>query len=69
MTRETDRDQVDEERAAALLGLTREQFRQLCQRAGMQREEAREDREPRLFTYRELYRLCRWVARPALSTL
>jgi hypothetical protein len=65
MTCEPDRDQIDEDRAAVLLGLTRQQFRQLCQRAGMRHGAASEHRERRLFTYRELYRLCRCLARPA----
>jgi hypothetical protein len=57
---------VDEERAAALLGFSLEQLRQLCEQSGLgQRTEGR-DSEQKLFTYEELYRLCRWVARPAV---
>jgi hypothetical protein len=57
---------VGEERAAALLGFSLEQLRRLCEQSGLgQRTEGR-DSEQKLFTYEELYRLCRWVARPAV---
>jgi len=66
MTSESVRKQIDEDRAAVLLGLTRAQLRLLCEQSGIGHAEAREDSEQRLFTYHELYRLCRWVARPVV---
>jgi len=59
------RKHIDENRAAALLGFTRRQFRLLCQESGLGNAGANEDSEPRLFTYYELHRLCRWAARLA----
>ena len=59
------RKQVDEDRAAALLGLTRPQLRLLCEQSGLGNAEATDDSEPRLFTYYELHRLCRWASRLA----
>ena len=56
---------VGEERAAALLGFSLEQLRELCEQSGLGRQEGR-DSEQKWFTYEELYRLCRWVARPAV---
>jgi hypothetical protein len=66
MTREPVRKEIHEERAAVLLGLTRAQLRQLCEQSGLGHGAAGEASEQRLFTYEELYRLCRWVARPAV---
>jgi hypothetical protein len=57
---------VDEERAAALLGFSLEQLRFLCEQSGLGRRAEGRDSEQKLFTYEELYRLCRWVARPAV---
>jgi hypothetical protein len=59
------RKQVDEDRAAALLGFTRPQLRLLCEQSGLGHAGASDDSEPRLFTYNELYRLCRWALRLA----
>lgn len=59
------RKQIDEDRAAELLGFTRPQFRQLCEQSGLSNLEASEASEPRLFTYYELHRLCRWATRLA----
>jgi len=66
MTSESVRKQIDEDRAAVLLGLTRAQLRLLCEQSGIGQGEARENSEQRLFTYHELYRLCRRVARPVV---
>jgi hypothetical protein len=66
MTIEPVRKEIDEERAAVLLGLTQAQLRQLCEHSGLIHGAAGEASEHRLFTYEELYRLCRWVARPAV---
>jgi len=59
------RKEIDEERAAVLLGLTLAQFRQLCEQFGLARETAGETSVRKSYTYEELYRLCRWVVRPA----
>jgi hypothetical protein len=56
---------IDEERAAALLGFSLEQLRQLCEESGLGQRTEDRDSEQKLFTYGDLYRLCRWVARPA----
>ena len=59
------RREIDEERAAVLLGLTRLQLREFCEHSGLGHRAAGETAEQRFFTYEELYRLCRWVVRPA----
>ena len=66
MPSELVRREIDEERAAALLGLTRLQLRELCELSGLGNRAAGEAADQRLFTYEELHRLCRWVARPAV---
>jgi hypothetical protein len=57
--------QIDENRAAALLGFTGPQFRLLCEQSGLGNAGTSDSPEPRLFTYYELHRLCRWAARLA----
>jgi len=59
------RKQIDEDRAAALLGFTRPQFRLLCEQSGLSNAGAGDGSGPRLFTYNELHRLCRWATRLA----
>ena len=59
------RKEINEQRAALLLGLTLVQLRQLWEQSGLSCGAAGEGFKERLFTYEELYRLCRWVARPA----
>jgi hypothetical protein len=66
MTSEPIRNQIDEDRAATLLGLTRMQLRLLCEQSGLGHGAPGGDSEKRWFTYQELYRLCRWVARPVV---
>jgi hypothetical protein len=66
MASEMVRNQIDENRAAVLLGLTLAQLRLLCEQSGLGHEPAGDDSGKRLFTYRELWRLCRWVVRPAV---
>jgi hypothetical protein len=66
MTSETAQKQIDEDRAAVLLGLTRARLRLLCEQSGLGHEAVGDDSGQRLFTYQELWRLCRWVARPAV---
>jgi hypothetical protein len=60
------RKQIDEDRAAVLLGLSRTQLRELSEQSGMGHETPGDDSGKRLFTYQELYRFCRSVTRPAL---
>jgi hypothetical protein len=68
MTSETVQKQIDEDRAAVLLGLTRARLRLLCEQSGLGHRAAGDDSEERLFTYHELWRLCRWVARPVVQS-
>ncbi len=55
--------QIDEDRAAMLLGITRAQLRTLREQSGTERGALREDSEQRPFTYHELYRICCCLAR------
>ena len=55
---------IDESRAAFLLGLPREQLRQICEMSGLGREDSGRAGGELLFTYEELYRLCRLVVGP-----
>ena len=56
---------IGEGRAAVLLGLTRDQLRQLCEASGLGREEPGQSSGQRVFTYQELYWLCRLAVRLA----
>jgi hypothetical protein len=51
--------QVDEERAAALLGLSTGELLRLSAETGVGRAEPGSDSAHRVFTYAELYRMCR----------
>jgi hypothetical protein len=62
----TVRKEINEDRAAVLLGLTHAQLRELCEQSGLETGEAGEALQPRSFTYEELYWICRKVARPAI---
>jgi len=53
---------VDEERAAALLGLSTPQLRRLSAETGLGRPKPDNGSESRVFTYAELYRMCRLAA-------
>ncbi len=65
MTNEPDRkERIDEGRAEVLLGLTRDQLRELCTVSGLGHEEPGETSGHRVFTYEELYRLCRLAVHP-----
>ena len=59
---------IDESNAAFLLGLPREQLRQICEFSGLGRmEEGMEEgwaAGDLFFTYEELYKLCRLVVGP-----
>jgi hypothetical protein len=50
---------VNEDRAAALLGVTAEKLRRMSNETGLGRAEYEEGQEQVVFTYAELYRLCR----------
>jgi hypothetical protein len=57
---------IDESRASFLLGLPREQLRQICEFSGLGRMEEEGITTGNLvFTYEELYKLCRLVVGPA----
>jgi hypothetical protein len=66
MTGEQVRKQVDEDRAAVLLGLTRAELQFLGEECGLVSGATDSESNQRLFTYHDLYRLCCWVARPAV---
>ena len=65
MMSEPARKNINEGRAAVLLGFTRDQLRLLCEKSGLGREESDDTYGHRVFTYEELYRLCRLVAQSA----
>lgn len=56
---------IDEGRAAFLLGLPREQLRQICEMSGLGHAEHGKSDGSLVFTYEELHRLCRLVVGPA----
>jgi hypothetical protein len=53
---------VNESRAAVLLGLSTQKLRRLSEQSGLGRPEADGGGAALVFTYAELYRLCRLVA-------
>jgi hypothetical protein len=57
---------IDEGRAADLLGLTRNQLRELSEACGLGSLEPGESSGKRKFTYEDLYKLCRLVAGPTV---
>jgi len=63
--RESARKKVDEGRAAVLVGLTGDQLRQLCENSCPEYEQSGETCGHRVFTYEELYRLCRLAVQSA----
>lgn len=67
MSSEPVRNQIGEDRAAVLLGFTRAQLQLLCEQSGLGHGAGDDESEPRMFTYRELWQICRWVARPELK--
>ena len=56
---------VNESRAAILLGLSAENLRRLSARTGLGHPDSEGDSENLVFTYAELYRLCRLAAEEA----
>ncbi len=59
------RDIIDESRAAFLLGLPKEQLREICELSGLGRLEQGATALRLVFTYEELYRLCRLIVGPS----
>lgn len=53
---------VNESRAAALLGLSTQKLRRLSEQSGLGHPDADNGGAELVFTYAELYRLCRLVA-------
>ncbi len=58
------REVIDENRAAVLLGLPREQLREVCEWSGLGKCEEGVMTGQLLFTYEELHRLCRLIVGP-----
>ena len=58
------REIIDEHRAAHLLGLPTEQLREICEMSGLGHLEQDEMVLRLVFTYEELYRLCRLIVGP-----
>jgi len=60
----TRREVIDENRAAILLGLPREQLREVCELSGLGKLDEGDVTGQLLFTYEELHRLCRLIVGP-----
>jgi len=60
------RKEIDENRAAALLGFSQAQLGRLCEQSGLGRKADGNGCVQRWFTYQELCQLCRFVTRLAL---
>jgi hypothetical protein len=58
------RETIDESRAAYLLGLPREQLREICELSGLGHLEQGSTALRLVFTYEELYKLCRLIVGP-----
>ena len=58
------REMIDESRAAHLLGLPKEQLREICEMSGLGHLEEGTTTLRLVFTYEELYRLCRLLVGP-----
>jgi hypothetical protein len=58
------REIIDENRAAYLLGLPKEQLREICEMSGLGHLEQGVTTVRLVFTYEELYRLCRLIVGP-----
>jgi hypothetical protein len=59
------KESINESRATVLVGLTKDQLRELCKVSGLGHEEPGETPGHRVFTYEELYQLCRLVKHAA----
>ncbi len=58
------REMIEENRAAYLLGLPNEQLREICELSGLGHLEQGTTTLRLVFTYEELYRLCRLIVGP-----
>ena len=58
------REMIDESRAAYLLGLPKEQLREICELSGLGHLEEGTTALRLVFTYEELYKLCRLIVGP-----
>jgi hypothetical protein len=58
------REMVEEDRAAFLLGLPQDQFREICELSGLGHLEQGPTSLQLVFTYEELHRLCRLIVGP-----
>jgi hypothetical protein len=58
------REMIDESRAAFMLGLPKEQLREICEMSGLGHLEEGTTTARLVFTYEELYRLCRLIVGP-----
>ncbi len=58
------REMIDESRAAYLLGLPKEQLREICELSGLGHLEQGATALRLVFTYEELYKLCRLIVGP-----
>jgi len=59
------RELIDENRAAYLLGLPKEQLREISEMSGLGHLEQSASALRFVFTYEELYRLCRLIVGPS----
>ena len=59
------REMIDESRAAYLLGVPKEQLREICEMSGLGHHGSGNSSGRLEFTYEELHRLCRLVIGPA----
>lgn len=58
------REIIDESRASYLLGLPKEQLREICDLSGLGHLEQGATAVRLVFTYEELYKLCRLIVGP-----
>ena len=61
----TRREIIDESRASFLLGLPADQLREISALSGLGRTQVETGAETLVFTYEELYRLCRLIVGPS----
>jgi hypothetical protein len=58
------REMIEERRAAYLLGLPQDQLREICELSGLGHLEEGTTTVRLVFTYEELYKLCRLIVGP-----
>jgi hypothetical protein len=59
------RELIDENRASYLLGVPRDQLREICEMSGLGHLEQTATAIRLVFTYEELYKLCRLIVGPS----